>query len=473
MLTSQDAKQTRDREMQQSGQKERARGGFRQTVALAAICLGYFMVILDATAVTVALPDLQRQLGATITDLQWVVAGYTLVFASLLLSAGALGDRLGNKRIFLLGLVLFTSASALCALAPNMLILQLARLAQGLGAALQVPASLALLNHTFHDSRARARAIGVWGGIAGIAAAAGPVIGGLLVNALTWRSVFFLNVPVGILAFLLTLRFVSAVPGIAQRSLDLLAQFMGIVALGLLTLAFIQGPAWGWSSWPIVGALIGFVLATALFLHIERSASSPMLPLELFASRTFSASNAVGLLLNFAFYGQLFILPLFLQDIRGYSPLITGLAMLPEGGVVVFASTLSGRVTGHTGPRLPMVSGLLLGTAGFLAMMFANATISYWLLVPMLVAIGFGMAFTMPAMTTAVIASAPRERSGIASGVVNASRQAGGALGMALLGSLVSQRSMFVPGMHAALAIAGVAFLFACALTLLFVQRGR
>lgn len=472
MLTSQDAKQTRERETQQGGQKERARGGFKQTVALAAICLGYFMVILDATAVTVALPDLQRQLGATITDLQWVVAGYTLVFASLLLSAGALGDRLDNKRIFLLGLVLFTGASALCALAPNMLILQLARLAQGLGAALQVPASLALLNHTFHDPRARARAIGVWGGIAGIAAAAGPVIGGLLVNTLTWRSVFFLNVPVGILAFLLTLRFVSAVPGIAQRSLDLLAQLAGIVALSLLTLAFIQGPAWGWSSWPIVGALIGFVLAVALFLRIERHASSPMLPLELFASRTFSASNAVGLLLNFAFYGQLFVLPLFLQDIRGYSPLITGLAMLPEGGVVALAATLSGRVTGQTGPRLPMVSGLLLGAAGFLAMMLANATISYWLLVPMLVAIGFGMAFTMPAMTTAVIASAPRERSGIASGVVNASRQTGGALGMALLGSLVSQRSMFVPGMHVALAIAGAAFLFACALTLLFVQKG-
>lgn len=429
------------------------------------------MVILDTTVVTIALPNIQHELGAAISDLQWIVSGYTLVFACLLLSAGALGDRLGNKRMFLIGLVLFTGASVACGLAPNMWTLQLARVVQGAGAALQVPASLALLNHTFADPHERDRAIGLWGGIAGVAAAGGPIIGGLLVNALSWRSVFFLNIPVGIVALLLAWRFVPHVEGRQGRGLDLGAQFAGIIALALLTLAFIQSAAWGWTSLPILGSLAGFVLATVIFLLIERRAESPMLPLGLFRSLTFSAANSVGLLLNFGFYGELFVMTLFFQNIRGLSALITGLALLPQMGMAAFSSTLSGRVTGRRGARLPMLIGLTPGAAGFLLMTLVNATTGYLLFVLPLMAIGFGMAFTMPAMTTAVISSAPKERSGIASGVVNASRQVGSALSVAVLGSFVSQRATFISGMHLALAIAGGAFLFGLLLTLLFVRQ--
>lgn len=440
---------------------------------MVAICLGYFLVILDSTAVNVALPDIQRQLGGSINELQWIVDGYLLIFASVLLTGGALGDRLGNRGVFLLGLILFTVASALCGLAPNIWVLQIARVLQGQGAALQVPSSLALLNHSFHDPHERAKAIGIWGSIAGIAAAGGPILGGLLVNMLSWRSVFILNVPIGIVAAVLTLRFVSTVPGLAQHGLDLGAQVAAFVALALLTLAFIQGKAWGWSSLPIVGALIVFVLAALIFLFIEHRSQSPMLPLELFHSRTFSASNGVGVLMNFAFYGQLFFMNLFFQNVWHFSALLAGLALLPESGVVAVTSLLAGRVTARTGPRVPMVIGLLVGGVALLLTMLVNEQSSYLLLIPMLIGTGFGISFTMPAMTTAVVASAPKERSGIASGVLNAGRQMGSALGVALLGSLVSDPATFITGMHLALAIAGAAFLLGCLLTLLFVQPGH
>lgn len=444
-----------------------------KTVALVAICLGYFMVILDTTIVNVALPNIQQELGATVTGLQWVVDGYNLVFASFLLTAGALGDRLGSKGVFLAGLALFTIASALCGAAPTLGILQTARVIQGGGAALLVPASLALLNSTFSDQRERARAIGIWGGIAGLAAVTGPVLGGFLVNALSWRSIFFVNVPVGALGFLLTFRFVSAPPRLRQRGLDLAAQVAGIIGLVALAFALIEGGPWGWSSWPVLGALGVFVLAAVAFLLIERHTQSPMLPLGLFATPTFSAANVVGLLLNFGFYGQLFFINLFFQQVRGYSPSVTGLALLPESGVVAISSFLAGRMTGHVGPRLPMGIGLAVGCAGLLTMALVGATTPYLVICVMLIATGFGTSFTMPAMTTAVIASAPKERSGIAAAVLNASRQVGSVLGVALLGSLVSRHSTFVPGMHVASLIAGGAFLIGCILSLRYVQGGR
>ncbi|MDQ2714755.1 MAG: MFS transporter [Chloroflexota bacterium] len=441
-------------------------------LVLLAICAGYFMVILDTTVVNVALLAIQAQLGGTVTGLQWIVDGYALVFASFLLTAGALGDRLGNKRVFLAGLVIFTAASALCGLAPALWALEIARVVQGVGAALLVPASLALLNHTFADPTQCARAIGIWGAIAGIAAGAGPVIGGFLVNVLSWRSAFLVNVPVGACGFLLALRFIPPTPRLPQRGFDLGAQVAGIVALGVLTLAIIEGNSWGWSSLPILGAAAIFVLAAATFIVIERRAANPMLPPGLFSVPTFSAANTVGLLLNFGFYGQLFFISLFFQQIRGYSPLMTGIALLPETGMALIASFLSGRVTGRVGPRLPMVIGLALGCAGFLLMTVVDSATNYAFICVTLVAIGFGTAFTMPAMTTAVIASAPKARSGIAAAVLNASRQTGGVLGVALLGSLVSRHISFVPGMHSALMIAGGAFLIGCLLSLLAIQHG-
>ncbi|HTK08397.1 MAG TPA: MFS transporter [Ktedonobacteraceae bacterium] len=453
---------------QYASQQERSHNN--PILGLVAICAGYFMVILDATIVTLATSNIQQQLGAMVSDLQWVLDGYTLVFAAILLTAGALGDRLGSRRIFLLGMMLFTGSSVLCGLAPTLWVLQSARVIQGIGAALQVPASLTLLHQMFHDQKQRDRAIGLWGGIAGIATAIGPVLGGLLVGLLGWRSIFFVNLPIGILAILLTFRHIPARPGLSQRGLDLFAQVAAMIALGLLTLAIIEGNTWGWTSLPILGSFAGSLVTMLLFLFIEQRAHSPMLPLSLFRSPTFSATNSVGLLINLGFYGQLLLINLFFQNILKYPPLLAGLALLPEGGVVTLTSMLSGRVTAHVGPRLPMLVGLFVGACGFLLMLTIHTSTPYLLLCPMLITIGFGMSFTMPAMTTAAVASAPKERTGIASAVLNMSRQIGSVLGYALLGSLVSGSAMFVSGLHVAMAISSATFFLACLLTLLFVK---
>ena len=430
-----------------------------------AICLGYFMIILDTTIVNIALVNMQQQLGASVNNLQWVVDGYTLVFASLLLTAGALGDRFGNKRVFLIGLALFIFASALCGIAPTLWILELVRLLQGIGAALMLPASLALLNTLSDDPRVRAKNIGIWGGIAGIGALSGPLVGGILVNAFGWRSIFLVNIPIGLLALALTWRFVMPVSSQRQKSIDLLAQITGILALAALTLACIQGNSWGWTSWPILVAFSIFVLATASFILIERRSASPMLPLKLFGSPAFSAATLVGLLLNFGFYGQLFYISIYFQHVRGYSSLLAGLALMPETGMAIISSTLSGRLTAKTGPRLPMLIGLTLGGGSLLLLAFVGATTSYGLLCLLLIAIGAGMSCTMPAMTTALLASVPPERSAIAAGVLNASRQVGSVLGVAILGTLVDAGSSFMAGMHLASLLAGLAFLLGCVLT--------
>lgn len=458
--------------MSHTAETEQKNGRLTKLAIMTAICTGYLMVIIDATVVNVALPDMRQQLAATGTALQWVVNSYTLMLASFLLTAGALGDRQGNKRIFLVGLSLFTIASALCGLAPTLWVLEATRVLQGVGAAFLIPTSLSLLSNIFSEPVERARAIGIWGAIASIGAAGGPVLGGILVNIFGWRSVFLINIPIGALGILLTLRFIPTVPRLMQRGLDLAGQIAGIIALFMLTLAFTEGNSWGWRSLPIVGALAVFALALVAFLLIEHFTHNPMLPLKLFSSPTFSAANTVGLLLNFGFYGQLFCINLFFQQIKGYSPLITGLALLPEAGIMIIASTLSGRLTGRVGPRWSMVLGLAIGCCGLLALTLVDTRMSYAVLSIMLVAVGFGTAFTMPAMTTATIAAAPAERSGIASATLNSSRQVGVALGVALLGSLVSRQAFFVPGMHIAFLMAGGAFLIGCLLSLVAVRSG-
>ena len=428
---------------------------------LLAVSLGYFMVILDATVVNVALPSVARDLGGGVSDLQWVVDGYTLVFAGLLLSAGSLGDRLGGRRVFEGGLWLFTIASAACALAPSVPLLIAARLVQGVGAALLVPSSLALLRAAYPDASQRARAVGLWGGVAGVGAASGPVLGGLLVAAFDWRAVFVVNVPVGLLGLMLAARHLPPRTEPSKTGLDPAGQLAGTLALTLLTLGLIET-----SLIP----LLLFPFALAAFVALERRIRTPMLPLGLFRSPTFSGSSFVGLAINLGFYGQLFVISLYFQHVRGYSALETGLALLPMGVFVALSSVLSGKLTARIGPRIPMLLGLTLAAAGFFGLMAAGANTSYAVLVAPEVAIGFGMAMTMPAATAAIIEAAPADQAGIASGVLNASRQAGGAIGVALLGALV-QSGGFVPGMHLAMAVAGAVFLSAAAATAVTVER--
>jgi DHA2 family methylenomycin A resistance protein-like MFS transporter len=437
---------------------------------LIAVSLGYFMVILDATVVNVALPSLGRDLGGGVSDLQWVVDGYTLVFAGLLLSAGSLGDLLGGRRVFEAGLWLFTIASAACAAAPSVPVLVGARLLQGLGAAMLVPSSLALLRAAYPDTRERARAVGIWGGVAGVAAASGPIVGGLAVAAVSWRAVFFVNVPIGLLGLFLAARHLPPRTEPSETGLDPAGQVAGVLALTLLTFGLIEGGDFGWSSPLAVAPLVAFPFALLAFIALEWRKDEPMLPLGLFRSHTFSGSSYVGLAINLGFYGQLFVISLYFQQVRGYSALQTGLALLPMGIFVALSSVVSGKLTGRVGPRIPMLFGLSLAGLGFLGLIAAGAGTSYAVLVAPLIAIGFGMAMTMPAATAAIIEAAPADRAGIASGVLNASRQAGGAIGVALLGTLV-QSGAFVPGLHVAMAVAGAVFLSAAGVTALTVER--
>jgi DHA2 family methylenomycin A resistance protein-like MFS transporter len=436
----------------------------RKHLPLIAICLGYFMVIVDATIVNVALPSIGRELNAGVSALQWVVDAYTVVFAGLLLSAGSLGDRIGARRLFDAGLALFTLSSAACAAAPSVAVLIGARVAQGVGAAALVPSSLALLRASYEQPSQRARAIGAWGAVAGIGAASGPVLGGLLVGLISWRAVFVVNVPVGVLALVVAHKHLPVGLAPRARGFDPPGQILGIVALSLVTLGLIEGGAAGWGSPLTLVPLLGFLPAAVAFVLVERRHPDPMLPLPLFRSPTFSGASFVGLAINLGFYGQLFAIVFYFQHVRGYSALGTGLALLPEGAFVAIASAVSGRVTGRVGPRAPMLAGLTLGAAGFAGLIAAGRSTSYIALVPALIAAGFGMALTMPAATAAVIEAAPAERAGIASGVLNAARQAGGAIGVALLGTLIAGSSL-VSGLHLAMASAAVAFALAAAVT--------
>jgi MFS transporter, DHA2 family, methylenomycin A resistance protein len=433
----------------------RARPGW---LPLIAVCLGYFLVILDVTVVNVALPAIGAGLGAGVTVLQWVVDGYTLTFAGLLLFCGGLSDRSGGKRVFLAGLAVFTAASAGCGLAPDAAALVGARLIQGTGAALMVPASLALLRHAYPDGRARARAFGAWGMVAGIAAAAGPVLGGALVSLAGWRSVFFVNVPFGVLGYLLTTRHL---PGRAATSgasgLDLPAQLAGLTCLAGLTGALIEAGPRGWASPLVLGAFALAALALPAFLLAERRSPAPMVPLRLFRGRRFGASAVVGLLLNLGFYGLLFLIPLYFERSHQFSPALTGLAMLPLAVMPVICSPLGGRAAARYGPRLPMAAGLAVGAAGLAGWLLAGPAAPYPMVLAPLILTGAGASFTMPAATAAIMEAAPAERGGAASGVFNAARQTGSAIGVALTGSLAARG--LTTGLHVAAVAGALAFL--------------
>jgi MFS transporter, DHA2 family, methylenomycin A resistance protein len=426
---------------------------------LLAVSLGYFMVILDATIVTVALPALGRDLGASVGGLQWVVDAYTASLAGLLLLGGSLGDRLGSRAVFQAALAGFTAASVACGLAPSLGALIAARAVQGAGAAMAVPSSLALLRAAYPDQRQRARAFGVWGGIAGIAAASGPVLGGALTASVSWRAVFMVNLPIGLLALWLVRRHVTATSRREDASgIDPVGQVAAVAALGGLILALIQGGEQGWDRPVVLGGLLVFVASGAVWLLAQARSRDPMLPLGLLRRPAFSGAISVGLLLNLGFYGQLFVMSLYLQHVRGDSPSLAGAALLPEALAVLVASPLSGRLVGRSGPRLPMTAGMLLGAAGFASLALVRPGTPYGLLVAPMIAAGFGTSFTMPAATAAAMGAVAAERGGLASGALNASRQVGGAVGVALLGALVAAHRSFTPGMELAMLLAAVAF---------------
>lgn len=431
-------------------------------LGLTAICFGFFMVILDTSVVNVALPAMQRDLHGSLEGLQWVINGYTLIFASLLLSAGTLGDRLGHKRTFLTGYVLFTGASLLCSLAPSLNILIAARVLQGVGPALLVPSSLSLITHGFQAPEKRARAVGFWAGSSGIGLAGGPIVGGLLVETLGWRSIFLLNVPFGLLALALTVRFVSEAPRTTKQKRDLWGQACVIAALATLTYALIEGRSQGWISPQIVGMFLLCIGASGGFLLTETRHSTPMLPLQFFSSAAFSMPILVGCILNFGLYGILFVLSLFFQDIYHYSAALAGVALLPITVATGSTALISGRITAHLGTRRPMIGGLAASCLGTLLLLLGETGASILLLTTGEILIGLGCGMTVPAMTTAILNTVPKSQVGVASALLNASRQLGGVLGVAILGSILgslSERSAFLAGMHIALLLVALLFL--------------
>jgi MFS transporter, DHA2 family, methylenomycin A resistance protein len=419
---------------------------------LLAASLGFAVVQLDVSVVNVAIKPIGASLGGSVSDLQWIVNAYTVAFAALILSAGALGDRIGAKRVFLLGFVVFTVSSVLCGAAPNLGTLIAARAVQGVGAAILVPNSLNLLNHAYSSSVDRAKAIGLWAAGASIALSAGPMIGGLLIAGFGWRAIFFINAPIGILGVVLAVRFATETPRSPGRRLDIPGQLSGLVALVAIAAATVEGGQYGFTNPVILAGYAVALAATITFLIIESHSRAPMLPLALFRSRAFSAPTAIGLLINICFYGLIFILSLYFQDARHLSPLLTGLAFAPTTVAVLAGNLLAGRIATAIGVRWAMAAGGALMAIGLTFMLTIGSTTPFLAFLVQLIALGFGLGLVVPTMTSVMLGSINKSDSGIASGTLNTARQTGSVIGVALFGSLASLG--LVEGLHLALTIA-------------------
>jgi DHA2 family methylenomycin A resistance protein-like MFS transporter len=436
-------------------------------LTLAAMSLGFGVVQLDVTIVNTALTSIGHSLGGGVSQLQWVVSAYTIAFAALILTAGALGDRLGAKKIFMAGFTLFTLASVACAWAPNSTVLIASRAIQGIGAAILVPNSLALLNHAYPDEKQRGRAVGIWAAGASLALTAGPLAGGGLIALIGWRSIFLVNLPIGIAGLWLTWRYARETARSRQHELDLAGQAAAIGALGCLAGAIIEGGARGWSNPWVLTGFIAFVLLAALFILQERRTRQPMLPLSLFQHRLFSLASLVGLLVNVAFYGLIFVLSLYFQQINGLSALATGLAFLPMMGAVFVVNLLAARAAERFGAPMMIAAGAGLAAAGCIALLDVERGSGYGQLCAQLVAMGAGLGLVVPPLTSMLLGSVEKSRSGVAAGVLNSTRQTGSVIGVALFGSLLERKDAFMTGVHTSLVISTVLFAVAAAVTFL------
>ena len=443
------------------------------SLTLAAMSLGYGVVQLDVTIVNVAINAIGESFRGNMAALQWVVSSYTITFAAFILSAGALGDRIGARRVFIAGFALFTVASAVCAAAPTLLILIIARAVQGVGAAVLVPNSLALLNHAYEDSRERARAVAFWASGASFTLTLGPLVGGVLIRLFGWRSIFLVNLPLGLLGLWLTIRYAKETPGKVVRRIDLPGQITGVLALGGMAWVLIRGGVVGWTD-PQV--LIGFVLAIVLamaFIAIEHYSDHPMLPLALFKNRTFRASTITGVLVNIAFYGLIFVFSLYFQRVRQLSPLQTGLTFVPMMGACFVANLNIGRISSRFGDRKCVVAGTSIIMLGCLTLLNVGANTGYSSLLSAFILMGGGLGTMVPPLTHALLGSVDKARSGIASGVLTASRQTGSVLGVSLFGSLIAAAPMMVHGTRAALGISAGVLLASCVIELIGLAREK
>lgn len=446
-----------------------ARPETRRGLVLAVMCVGMFLVQLDVTVVNVALPHIGAALGTGVAGMQWVVTGYSVVLAALLLTGGVLGDRRGHRRVVVTGLLVFGAASLGCALAPGIGVLVAGRVAQGLGAALLLPGTLAIVTRVFPGPGERARALGIWTGTAALALPSGPLLGGLLIAGLGWRSVFAVNVPIVAAALAAALRWCPAdqarpAPGPAARRIDVPGAVCAAVALGSLVYAVISaGSSYGPAAYAAGGVAVCGAMA---FVAAERRSPDPMLPPELLRSRAFTGPNAVAGAMNLVGLGMNFVLGLYLQDVLHLSPVRTGAALLPYFAPLALLAPVTGRITARLGPRPPMIAGLLTGAAGLVVLPLMPS--GYAGLVPPMLGIGIGMGLLTAAVVTAAMSAVPPGRSGLASGVNNTARQAAGAIGVAVFGAVAgapADARAFTAGLHGIALAAAALWLAAAGLT--------
>jgi EmrB/QacA subfamily drug resistance transporter len=404
--------------------------------ALAAMCFALFMVMLDNTVMNVALPSIQREFDSSIAALEWTINGYTLAFAVLLATGGRLGDIFGRRRAFLIGVVVFALSSALGGLAPTDETLVFARVIQGIGAAFMMPATLSIITHAF-PAEERGRAIGTWAGVSALALAVGPVLGGFLTEEVSWRAIFYINLPVAAGAILATLFAVrESRDESVGREVDLGGVAVLTAGLTALVLALVEGNAWGWSSPGIIALLAGAVALLGLFVLIELRVRVPMIQFEFFRSRQFLGANAVGFIVSFAMLGMFFFMALYMQNVLDYSPLEAGVRFLPSTLMIVLIAPFAGRLTDRIGPRLPIVAGLAIVTLSLYLQSLVDAGTTYGQLVVPFVLMGIGMALVMSPMSTAAMNAVDVAKSGLASGILSMSRMVGGTFGIAVLGAI-------------------------------------
>jgi EmrB/QacA subfamily drug resistance transporter len=416
-------------------------------IVLLTMCFALAMAMLDNTVVNVALPSIQRDLGAGFSQLQWIVDAYVLAFASLLLTGGILGDRYGRKRMFLGGLAIFTLFSLLCGLAATPTQLIASRALQGIGGALLIPGTLSIITVTFPPHE-RAKALGLWAGVSGIALALGPTLGGYMVEHLGWASVFFLNVPIGITAFLVAIFTVRESRSEQERQLDVVGLILGTSSLFFVTYGLIEANAFGWSDPRIVGSFVLFVALLVGFLWWELRTPHAMMPLRFFKIPAFSAGNTVAFAIALGMFATFFFLTIYMQTIHGYSPFQAGASFLPLTVAIIVTAPQSGKYASRHGSRAPMTLGLTLAGGGLMLLgVLLTPTTQYPVMFPIFLAMGLGMGMTMAPMTAAVMNSVGRERAGLGSAMTNTSREVGGVLGIAILGAILSSqiRTAFAP----------------------------
>jgi MFS transporter, DHA2 family, methylenomycin A resistance protein len=429
-----------------------------RAVVLVVMCVGYFLVLLDVTVVNVALPSIGQDLHTSVGGLQWVVDGYAVALASLMLAGGTVGDLHGHKRVVLTGLATFGVASLGCALAPSAAVLVAFRVLQGVGAALLLPGTLAVIAHAYPERAEQARAIGIWAGIGSVALPAGPLLGGALIDGIGWRTVFFVNVPIVVVAFGAAAAVVRESTGPQGRRVDAVGVALGALTLAAVIFAIIEAGNGGNAAAVAIAAMVGAASLVA-FISTERARDDPMLPLDLFRRPDFSAANAIAAAMNCGTLGMLFVLALYLQRVQGRSALEAGLAMVPLFAPLTVLAPFAGRLTARIGPRWPMAGGLLVAAVGVAILAGVGAHASFLALLPALLLWGIGMGLLTPAVVAAAVGSVPAERAGLGSAVNNTARQAGGAIGIAACGALAGTPGStgFLGGFHAvALAVAAL-----------------